>query len=417
MLEVDLNIKEDSTVSLMNILEFLDPIASKVSTRYYQGHKRVLSRNDLREKIRNGNKKLSELTSKEKVEEWKLKVLERIKHLDKTLDSIFFKNSSTLEKAFYPFTLFNILSIGFIMGKFPEWFHVYYTLVLFFLMPIRFYTYYKIQSHYYLADLCYFVNFLCLLFIWQFPESTSLFQSCFAFTFGSLAWAVLTWRNSLVIHSIDKTTSCFIHIIPPTAMYVIFYGIKDSYREERFPGAMASKTSISMKSNIIWTSFYYLIWQILYHYFITFKKSSKIKSGQRMTSFEYLTTHQFKDFWAAKLPSPIPMIIYTILQYFYQLFTMLLCSIWIRYKKLALFFLMSIFLIAAHNGATYYIDYYGKTFKKEVDKLKIELELLQQELNDKNIQINYLNIELDKESSNSIITTGSTTSIAGSYTD
>ena len=120
--------------------------------------------------------------------------------------------------------------------------------------------------------------------------------------------------------------------------------------------------------------------QCLYHYFITLKKSSKIKAGERMTSFEYLTTHQFKNFWAVKLRSPWPMVIYTLSQYFYQLFTMLLCGIWIRYKLAAALFLTIVFLWASHNGATYYIDHYGKNFEKEVDRLRLEVENLQQKL-------------------------------------
>ena len=47
---------------------------------------------------------------------------------------------------------------------------------------------------------------------------------------------------------------------------------------------------------------------------------------------------------------------------------------------------------------SYYIDYYGKTFKHEVDKLRIEVDNLQQQLNDKNIQLDYLLVERDKES-------------------
>ena len=360
MLETDSepDIRGDFSISLSTILELLDPIASKVTASYYQGQTYIPNATTIKKKLKAQTDSLKSLTEEERVqklEEWKLKIKNRMKRLDKPLDSIFFKNSSRLEKAFYPFTLFNIFFIGFIMGKFPEWFHIYYTILLFMLMPVRFYTYYKINSHYYMADLCYFVNFLCLLFIWQFPDSVNLFQSCFAFTFGSLAFAVITWRNSLVLHSIDKTTSCFIHIMPPTTMYVIFHGLPERYKLERFPGASTARNSINLKSNILWTSLYYLIWQLSYHYFITMRKSSKIKSGQRMTSFEYLTTHQFKDFWAVKLRAPWPMIIYIVLQYCYQLFTMLLCGIWLRYKIAALFFLLFIFLSAAHNGATYYI--------------------------------------------------------------
>ena len=381
----------NNSVSLTSLLEFLDPIASKVVSKYYHGSNLSKAEQKLRNfegfrrrKPHNNDRHshphyLNRSRSFLQLEDFKVKALQRIKNLDEPLDSIFFKNSSRLEKAFYPFTLFNVFFIGFLMGRFPEWFHIYYTILFFVLMPIRFYTYYKTRNHYFLADFCYFVNILCLLFIWVFPHSSSLFQSCFAFTFGTLCFAVITWRNSLVIHSIDKTTSCFIHIIPPCVMYVIYHVLPLDYKINRFPGAII-QSSLDIKKNILWTSLYYLIWQCLYHYFITLKKSNKIKSGERMTSFEYLTTHQFKNFWAVKLRSPWPMVIYTLSQYFYQLFTMLLCGIWIRYKLAAALFLIIVFLWAAHNGATYYIDHYGKNFEKEVDRLRLEVENLQQKL-------------------------------------
>lgn len=99
-----------------------------------------------------------------------------------------------------------------------------------------------------------------------------------------------------------------------------------------------------------------------------------------MTSFEYLTTHTFKDFWMVKLPSPWPMLIYIFAQYFYQLTTMCLCGIWYNYRKAAATFLMTVFLCAAHNGATYYIDFYGRRYEKDVNKLRDEVEILQQQL-------------------------------------
>lgn len=61
-----------------------------------------------------------------------------------------------------------------------------------------------------------------MLWIWFFPSSTILFVSCYCLTMGErdqdeltpgpLASAIITWRNSLVFHSIDKVTSLFIHM-------------------------------------------------------------------------------------------------------------------------------------------------------------------------------------------------------------
>lgn len=72
--------------------------------------------------------------------------------------------------------------------------------------------------------MCYYVNILDLLWLWVFPSSTVLLICCYLLTMGEsftytgpnptgpLMSAIITWRNSLVFHSIDKVTSLFIHM-------------------------------------------------------------------------------------------------------------------------------------------------------------------------------------------------------------
>ncbi|SCV00657.1 LANO_0F07954g1_1 [Lachancea nothofagi CBS 11611] len=381
--------KSPSWIPLASWVELLDPVSSTAQSyhlpkRYFSSATKKIKNTRPRQKLAQLRTTAQDLTPQ--LEEFKRRTLGRLQALDKPLETLFFHQSSHLEKWFYPFTLVNIFAIGFIIGKYPEWFHVYYTAMLILLMPVRYYTYYKTNSHYYMADLCYYVNMMCLLFIWVWPQSVHLYQSCFAFTFGTLCFAVITWRNSLVIHSVDKITSCFIHIMPPLTMYTIRHGISEDLKLARFPAAslIASK-KWNLKHNIFWTSIYYLVWQSAYHYFITLRQSSKIKSGQRVTSFEYLTSHQFKNFWAVRLPEPWPMIFYILIQYCYQLGTMMLCGIWFHYRRAAGAFLLFIYICAAKNGATYYIDHYGKKFEKDVAKLKMEVEELQQQLEQKTL--------------------------------
>jgi hypothetical protein len=100
----------------------------------------------------------------------------------------------------------NIFISGYLIGAYPQYFHIWYTLQLLYFMPIRFYTYHKRGYHYFLADLCYFVNGLCLLYIWAFPQSKRLFISTYCLAYGNNAVAIAMWRNSLVFHSLDKTT-------------------------------------------------------------------------------------------------------------------------------------------------------------------------------------------------------------------
>ena len=114
-------------------------------------------------------------------------------------------------------------------GPFPEgvihelyrWLHVAYTVQALYLLPLRAYQYKKRAWHYFLFDLCYYTTILNFIWIWLLPSSAFLWIACYCLSMGSLASAVITWRNSLVFHDQDKVTSLFIHIYAPLVFVVI----------------------------------------------------------------------------------------------------------------------------------------------------------------------------------------------------
>jgi len=113
-----------------------------------------------------------------------------------------------------------------------RWVHIAYTLQALYLLPVRTYKYKKRAWHYFLFDLCYYANILNFLFLWVFPSSAPLWVACYCLSHGSLASAVITWRNSLVFHDSDKVTSLFIHLYPPFTFTVIrcVLGAKSTYQ-------------------------------------------------------------------------------------------------------------------------------------------------------------------------------------------
>lgn len=305
-------------------------------------------------------------------------MIDRLGKFDKRINANL--QLSATEKMFYALAVFLIAVTGFIIGKYPEWFHIYHTALFCVLMPIRFYTYFKLSFQYYLADLCYYVNILVILFMWVFPSSTLLFILVFSLTMGTLLFAVITWRNLLVLHLIEKTTLSFIHIMPPVSMFVIVHEMPRDFVLARFP-AVAAIESWDFVNGILWTSFYYTIWQVSYHYFITIKRREKISSG-RVTSFSYLRKKNAKK-GIGKFVNSLPyswmqVAAFTLIQFGYQIATMVFCPIWFRYKHACGAFMCFIFIMALYHGATYYIDVFGKRLEKEVEKLKSEVVQLQE---------------------------------------
>lgn len=152
------------------------------------------------------------------VEEWRRRVPPADEQLDKykkrmreSMDKLGKRWSDTKavtarEKFSFIGGVLNIFISGYLIGGYPQYFHIWYTAQLVYFMPLRYYTYHKRGYHYFLADLCYFVNFLLLLSVWVFPNSKRLFISTYCLAYGNNAVAIAMWRNSLVFHSLDKVT-------------------------------------------------------------------------------------------------------------------------------------------------------------------------------------------------------------------
>lgn len=144
------------------------------------------------------------VTPDEQLDKYRKRMRETVDRLNNRWNDA--KTVSLKEKISFVTAVLNIFISGYMIGAWPEWFHWWYTAQLAYFMPIRWYKYHKIGFHYFLADLCYFVNLLLILSIWFFPQSKRLFISTYCLVMGNNAVAIIMWRNSLVFHSLDKVT-------------------------------------------------------------------------------------------------------------------------------------------------------------------------------------------------------------------
>lgn len=173
------------------------------------------------EKVKRQREKLrsSGINAKDRVvEEWRRRLpppdeqLEKYrKRMRESVDRLGMRWNDTKavtirEKVSFIAGVLNIFISGYLIGAHPEYFYWWFTAQLAYFMPIRYVSYQKRGYHYFLADLCYFVNALTLLSIWVFPNSKRLFISTYCLAYGNNAVAIAMWRNSMVFHSLDKIT-------------------------------------------------------------------------------------------------------------------------------------------------------------------------------------------------------------------
>ena len=320
-------------------------------------------------------------TADEQLDRYRRKMRQSVDKLGKRWNDT--KAVTVREKVSFICGVLNVLISGFLIGGHPQLFHYWYTLQLLYFMPIRYYTYHKKGFHYFLADLCYFVNFMVFLSIWIFPQSKRLFISTYCLAFGNNAIAIAMWRNSMVFHSFDKVTSLFIHIMPCVTLHCIVHLLPPEFQQERYPAVFAiktsppgSKTHYSLLDMTLWSTIPYAIWQLSYHFLITVRRRDKIAAG-RPTSFTWLRKSYSKTFigkLVLSLPDSLQETAFMLIQYAYAVATMLPCPIWFWYRYASASFLMAVFCWSVYNGATYYIDVFGKRFQNELEAMRREVQ-------------------------------------------
>ncbi len=126
---------------------------------------------------------------------------------------------------------------------------------------------------------------------------------------------------------------------------------------------------------LAWSTLPYAIWQLSYYFFITVRRREKILAG-RPTSFTWLR-RSYSRTWIGKfvlsLPNALQETAFMLIQYCYAVLTMLPCPLWFYSRWLSAAFLTIVFTWSIYNGATYYIDVFGKRFQKELEEMKAEV--------------------------------------------
>lgn len=166
------------------------------------------------------------------------------------------------------------------------------------------------------------------------------------------------------------TLHCIVHLLPP------------GLQEKRFPAIwtirnspVGSPTHYSLVSMTLWSTIPYAIWQLSYHFLITVRRREKIAAG-RPTSFTWLR-RSYSKAWIGKFVISLPEYLqepaFMLIQYIYAVLTMMPCPIWFWYRYASATFLMAVFCWSIYNGATYYIDVFGKRFQNELEAMKREV--------------------------------------------
>ena len=110
----------------------------------------------------------------------------------------------------------------FMLGRYPHDYLIVWNLCLTIpLLTIKF-LYYKYHKwHYFFTDFCYYGNTFIYIFLFFYPQSLFMHVCSFAYASGVMAMGIIGFRNSLVLHDIDKMSSLLIHMVPLKMMWSV----------------------------------------------------------------------------------------------------------------------------------------------------------------------------------------------------
>jgi hypothetical protein len=123
-------------------------------------------------------------------------------------------SATQAERLSFTVGIVNIVLSAFLLGAYPGLYHLWYTPKAAILIGLRWLNFRKRGTHYLLFDFCYFANGLLLVYLWVFPRNQDLFLVVFTVANGPLAWSILAFNQSLVLHNWQQITSVFIHTSP-----------------------------------------------------------------------------------------------------------------------------------------------------------------------------------------------------------
>jgi hypothetical protein len=275
------------------------------------------------------------------------------------------------------YTLFvtNIVVQAYVVGKCPDKMPILYTVKILVLFPVRFYEFRQRGMHLYNYELCLFVNYAILAFLWL-PDSffdqlvsygialtrKNLFLALFGLANGPVAWYIIMFDGTLSFYDRGKTTSAFVHFGPPLITYCLRHFATVGESAESFvPADGELIVGYSLTFYLLWASFQYFV--VLGLYITTVQEKNLLCVWMEHTFDpirKFTRSHAVNRLVYFAIHGGMATIVITLTPIFYQ------------YEAVHFYFLVGVGLFAVWNGASDSLQRFQEAYEKELrDRLKI----------------------------------------------
>jgi len=278
------------------------------------------------------------------------------------------------DKISFTFGVLCICGTEWLALRHPEFFPVYYYVLMLALLINRFITYAQENWHLFMLDFCYFVNLSVALQTAFFPDHLLWYKANYMLAMGPLMTAIMVWKNSLVFHSLDKLTSMFLHAFPPLTVHLFRWGLIQN-KHIRLEDDLWDSESFGAAVGL------YLVWQIGY-WVVTevLLAPSLARDPTLITSIRYLATDKKNGFRNFVLSVMVEMgvhkkgdgldpdglkakLVFGITQLIYTLITISPTLFFFSSYALSCGWMVLAYSWGTWNGACYYIEVFAERYR------------------------------------------------------
>ncbi|KAK9792955.1 hypothetical protein WJX73_006729 [Symbiochloris irregularis] len=277
------------------------------------------------------------------------------------------KHQVMLDKICFFVGVINLVLSAFWVGKSPATWHRWFTLKALVLFTIRYRVYKAKHWHYYMLEFCYFANLVLLVQLWVFPQSAWLYKATFSQVAGPMTAAIAALGNSVVLHSLDKTTSLFMHVSPAIMVWCIRWYPSPQGLERR-QADPASWEHAGLWDLVALPMLLYSLWAAFYYLKIFVWSSDKVTKGSYSTLYSLMVGK--KGSLPARIvlraPTKLQPLTYMLMHLLMALGATLTSLIWWHSFWAHTAFLVACSSTSVWKGATYQFDIFAHRYLDSV---------------------------------------------------
>ena len=279
----------------------------------------------------------------------------------------------TWDKRNYIIVAFMVLTTVYLLGASPGKYFLYWCSILQILLYVkRFVLYLQYGYEYIFVDFCYIATIPQIVFLFICPDSRFLYMLYIGIS--SLVGIIFLYRMMIVFHDLERTTSCYQHILPFLLFWNIHWNIRGTPERKEWGFYDADQIELNFSTILEYYGIFYLYYfgffSVIFYTFVLAFWDTIVKYDYCCFAVEMLTYEKgglhkvYKE--KGKIPALFRYLIIHVKGFTVYVTLTLICMYSYYIHNVCMIYMT--YLLFSRGGG-YYIDYFHKKYPILLQKM------------------------------------------------